>query len=49
MVKEFPRTITWEMLSLYETVDSTTGTQDLACSAGVCEIVDITSQSTAIA
>jgi len=49
MVKEFPRSITWEMLSLYETVDTTTGTQDLACSAGVCEIVDITSQSTSIA
>jgi ribonucleoside-diphosphate reductase alpha chain len=46
LVKEFPRNITWEMLSLYETVDSTTGTQDLACSAGACEIVDITSQST---
>jgi ribonucleoside-diphosphate reductase alpha chain len=46
LVKDFPRSITWEMLSLYETVDSTTGTQDLACSAGVCEIVDITSQST---
>ena len=41
-VKSFPDRITWEMLSLYETEDGTTGTQDLACSAGVCEIVDIT-------
>jgi len=49
MVKAFPKTITWEMLSLYETVDGTTGTQDLACSAGACEIVDITSQATSIA
>jgi ribonucleoside-triphosphate reductase (thioredoxin) len=49
MVKSFPKTITWEMLSLYETVDGTTGTQDLACSAGACEIVDITSQATSIA
>lgn len=49
MVKEFPKKITWEMLSLYETVDGTTGTQDLACSAGACEIVDITSQATSIA
>ena len=49
MVKAFPKKITWEMLSLYETVDGTTGTQDLACSAGACEIVDITSQATSIA
>ena len=49
MIKEFPKKITWEMLSLYETVDGTTGTQDLACSAGACEIVDITSQATSIA
>jgi len=41
-VKAFPDKITWEMLMLYETEDGTTGTQDLACSAGVCEIVDIT-------
>ena len=41
-VKAFPDNITWEMLTLYETEDSTTGTQDLACSAGVCEVVDIT-------
>jgi ribonucleoside-diphosphate reductase alpha chain len=49
MVKAFPKKITWEMLSLYETVDGTTGMQDLACSAGACEIVDITSQATSIA
>jgi ribonucleoside-diphosphate reductase alpha chain len=41
-VQSFPDRITWEMLTLYETEDSTTGTQDLACSAGVCEVVDIT-------
>lgn len=41
-VKNFPDSITWDMLSFYETEDSTTGTQDLACAAGVCEIVDIT-------
>ena len=41
-VQAFPDNITWEMLSLYETEDGTTGTQELACSAGVCEIVDIT-------
>jgi len=41
-VQSFPDRITWEMLTLYETEDGTTGTQDLACSAGVCEVVDIT-------
>ena len=40
-VKGFP-TIQWNMLSLYELEDTTTGTQDLACVAGSCEIVDIT-------
>ena len=44
-VAKFPDRITWEMLSLYETEDGTTGSQDLACAAGVCEIVDITKQS----
>ena len=41
-VQAFPDNINWELLSLYETEDGTTGTQELACSAGVCEIVDIT-------
>lgn len=41
-VKNFPDSITWDMLTFYEVEDSTTGTQDLACSAGACEIVDIT-------
>jgi len=40
-VKGFPN-IQWNMLSLYELEDTTTGTQDLACVAGSCEIVDIT-------
>jgi hypothetical protein len=30
------------MLSLYEKEDGTTGTQELSCVAGECEIVDIT-------
>ena len=41
-VKNFPDNITWDMLTFYEVEDSTTGTQDLACAAGACEIVDIT-------
>lgn len=40
-VKRMPETINWEALSLYETEDTTTGTQALACTSGECEIVDI--------
>jgi ribonucleoside-triphosphate reductase (thioredoxin) len=41
-VKKSPSNIQWEMLSIYEKEDGTTGTQELSCVAGVCEIVDIT-------
>ena len=40
MVAEFP-TIDWAGLREIETEDGTRGTRDLACSAGVCEIVDL--------
>ena len=40
-VKKSPSSIQWEMLSIYETEDGTTGTQELSCVAGQCEIVDI--------
>jgi ribonucleoside-diphosphate reductase alpha chain len=40
-VKKSPSSIQWEMLSLYEKEDGTTGTQELSCVAGECEIVDI--------
>lgn len=33
--------IDWSLLSNYETSDATTGSQDLACSGGVCEIIEI--------
>ena len=42
-VKKMPDSIRWEMLSLYETTDGTTGSQELSCVAGACEIVDISS------
>jgi ribonucleoside-diphosphate reductase alpha chain len=44
-VERMPKNVDWDMLSSYETEDGTTGTQELACSAGAgsCEIVDITS------
>lgn len=41
-VAEHPTpSIEWDDLRLYETEDSTTGSQELACTGGVCEIVDI--------
>jgi len=36
-----PKEIKWDKLSEYEKEDSTSGSHDLACSAGVCEVVDI--------
>ena len=34
--------IDWNALSEYEKEDNTTGSHDLACASGVCEVVDIT-------
>lgn len=42
LVSKMPPEIRWEDIAFYETEDGTTGTQDLACSAGYCEVVDIT-------
>jgi ribonucleoside-triphosphate reductase len=36
-----PKSIRWADMSFYESTDNTTGSQELACSAGACEIVDI--------
>jgi ribonucleoside-triphosphate reductase len=41
-LSKMPNSIRWDMLSLYETTDGTTGSQELSCVAGACEIVDIT-------
>lgn len=38
---DMPETIDWSLLSVYETEDTTTGTQTLSCTAGNCEVVDI--------
>jgi ribonucleoside-triphosphate reductase len=43
-VKKMPTDVDWSKLSDYELTDHTTGTQELACSSGVCEIVDLTSR-----
>jgi len=41
-IKEKPTpTIDWSRLSEYEQEDNTTGSQELACSGGTCEIVVI--------
>lgn len=36
--------INWDRLSEFETVDTTTGSQELACTGGVCEVVAIGAQ-----
>jgi len=42
MVSKMPRHIEWQGLTMYETEDGTTGSQELSCTAtGSCEIVDI--------
>lgn len=42
-LQKMPATIDWSRLSEYEKEDTTTGSQELACSGSVCELVDITS------
>ena len=42
MVKRMPSRIDWSKLSDYEKEDGTSGGRELACSAGVCEVVDLT-------
>jgi ribonucleoside-triphosphate reductase len=41
LVKEMPTNIDWNKLQDFEKQDNTKGSQELACSAGVCEVVDI--------
>ena len=38
-----PKDINWSMLSEYEKTDMTSGSQELACSATLCEVVDLVS------
>lgn len=37
-----PASVDWRELSRFEHEDNTTGSQELACSSGLCEIVDVT-------
>jgi ribonucleoside-triphosphate reductase len=41
MKKAMPN-LDWAQLALFEKEDTTRGSQTLACSSGVCEIVDLT-------
>ena len=40
---KMPESIDWKLLQNYEKEDNTAGSKELACSAGVCEVVDIQS------
>ena len=41
MLKQMPKKVNWDLLREYEKEDTTSGGRELACTAGVCEIVDI--------
>lgn len=40
-LERMPERVHWEFLPVYEINDNTTGSQELACTSGVCEIVDV--------
>lgn len=42
LLSEMPKDIDWTDLEFYEQEDTTTGSQELACVAGACEVVDLT-------
>jgi ribonucleoside-diphosphate reductase alpha chain len=44
LIAKMPKAIDWTKLREYEREDNTTGSQELACTAGVCEVVDIASR-----
>jgi len=41
LIKKMPTGIDWQKLQDFEKQDMTKGSQELACTAGVCELVDI--------
>jgi len=45
LVKQMPKNVDWSLLSEYEHEDNTAGAQTMACSAGSCEIVDLTAET----
>ena len=42
MLKKMPKSVDWEKLRDFEKEDTTSGGRELACTAGVCEVVDLT-------
>lgn len=42
MLSVMPKSIKWDDLGRFEVTDTTAGSQSFACSAGVCEVVDLT-------
>ena len=41
LMKTMPKAIDWSKLKDFEKEDTTNGSKELACTAGVCEVVDI--------
>jgi len=41
MLEQMPKKVNWDLLREYEKEDTTSGGRELACTAGVCEVVDI--------
>ena len=41
LLTKMPKTVTWDKLREFEKEDTTSGGRELACTAGVCEVVDI--------
>ena len=41
LMESMPTSIDWSKLQEFEKEDTTSGSKELACTAGVCEIVDI--------
>ena len=41
LLTQMPKSVNWNMLKEFEKEDTTSGGRELACTAGVCEVVDI--------
>ena len=44
LLAKMPTDVDWSELSAFEKGDTTAGSQTMACSAGSCEVVDLTSE-----
>jgi ribonucleoside-diphosphate reductase alpha chain len=41
LLTQMPKHVNWSMLQEFEKEDTTSGGRELACTAGVCEVVDL--------